>query len=92
MGAVSCRTRTITDRMFLTAARTLANQVSDDSLAAGCLYPDLTSIRDISARIAEAVSDVAFEQGMAGIERPTDLLGYIKQRMYAPRYVPYQAV
>jgi malate dehydrogenase (oxaloacetate-decarboxylating)(NADP+) len=92
MGAVGCRTRTITDRMFLAAAKTLADQVSDESLAAGCLYPDLTSIRDISACIAEAVSDVAFEQGTAGIERPADLLGYIKQHMYTPRYVPYQAV
>lgn len=92
MGAVACRAKAVTDRMFHTAARALAEQVSDDSLAAGRLYPDLNIIREISAQIAAAVCEVAFEQGIAGIERPDDLLRYIKARMYYPRYVPYQAV
>ena len=92
MGAVTCRASRITDRMFYTAARTLAQQVSDDSLAAGCLYPDLKVIREISAQIAAAVCEEAFAQGLAGIEPPQDLPGYIRKRMYFPRYVPYQAV
>jgi len=92
MGAVTCRARRITDRMFYTAARTLAQQVSEDSLAAGCLYPDLKLIRDISAQIAAAVCEEAFAQGLAGIEPPEDLPGYLKERMFDPRYVPYQAV
>ncbi len=92
MGAVICRAKAVTDGMFHAAARTLAEQVSDDSLAAGRLYPDLGIIREISAQIAAAVCDVAFEQGIAGIDRPDDLRGFIKARMYYPRYVPYQAV
>jgi len=92
MGAISCRARRVTNRMFYAAARALADQVSDESLAAGRLYPDLGDIREISAQIATAVCDVAFEQGLAGIERPDDMLQYIQKRMYHPDYVPYQAV
>ena len=92
MGAVTCRASAVTDRMFYAAARTLAEQVSDDSLAAGRLYPDLGIIREISAQIAVAVCEVAFEQGVAGIERPDELLQYVMRRMYHPDYVPYQAV
>jgi malate dehydrogenase (oxaloacetate-decarboxylating)(NADP+) len=89
MGAVSCRASRVTDGMFYAAARTLAQQVGEDSLGVGRLYPDLTLIREISARIAVAVCEVAFEQGLAGIERPGDLEGYIRGRMYQPFYVPY---
>ena len=92
MGAITCRARRITDRMFYAAARTLAEQVSDESLAAGCLYPDLKVIREISAQIAAAVCEEAFAQGLAGIEPPEDLPAYIRERMFYPRYAPYQAV
>ena len=91
MGAVACRAARITDRMFYAAARTLAQQVSEESLAAGCLYPDLKLIREISAQIAVSVCEEAFAQGLAGIERPDDLPAYIRHRMFYPRYVPYQA-
>ena len=91
MGAVSCRASKVTDAMFYAAARTLADQVSEDSLAVGRLYPDLKVIREISAQIAAAVCELAFQQGIAGIERPKDLLQYIRARMYHPHYVPYEA-
>jgi len=90
MGAITCRTSRITDRMFSVAARSLAEQVSDDSLGAGCLYPDLKVIREISAQIAVAVCEEAFAQGLAGIEPPPDLPAYVRERMFYPSYVPYQ--
>ena len=91
MGAVSCRASRVTDRMFYVAARTLAEQVGEDSLGVGRLYPDLTMIRQISTRIAAAVCEVAFEQGVAGIERPDDLEVFIRGCMFHPHYVPYEA-
>lgn len=89
MGAVSCLASRVTDRMFYAAARILAEQVGEDSLAVGRLYPDLTLIREISTHIAVAVCEVAFEQGLAGIRRPDDLEGFIRERMFDPHYVPY---
>jgi len=92
LGAVLCRARHITDRMFYIAARVLAEQVDEDQLALGCLYPDLTVIREISGQIATAVCEEAFNVGLAGIERPDDIGTYIRKRMYYPRYLPYQPV
>ncbi|MDJ0806604.1 MAG: NAD-dependent malic enzyme [Gammaproteobacteria bacterium] len=92
MGAVTFRIRRITDQMFLAAARTLADQVGEESLAAGRLLPDLGAIRELSARIAVAVGEVAFNEGLTTMKRPPDLLTYVKQRMFYPSYVPYEAV
>ncbi|KOR30240.1 malate dehydrogenase [Achromatium sp. WMS2] len=90
LGAVTCQARAISDRMFYVAAKTLAGEVSDEMLAVGQLYPDLRQIRDISTEIALAVCKVAFSDGSAGIERPVDLLGHIRAKMYQPHYLPYQ--
>lgn len=90
-GVVSCRASRVTDTMFFAAARTLAGLVGEDSLAVGRLYPDLTLIREISTQIAVAVCEIAFAEGLAGIERPEDLNGFIRERMFEPCYLPYEA-
>ena len=90
-GVLSCRASRVTDSMFYAAARTLAGQVGEDSLTVGRLYPDLSLIRDISIHIAAAVCEVAFEEGLAGIERPGNLESFIRGRMFEPRYEPYEA-
>jgi malate dehydrogenase (oxaloacetate-decarboxylating)(NADP+) len=56
------------------------------------LFPDLGAIREISAQIAVAVGEVAFEEGLTAMERPADLMDYVKRRMFYPCYVPYEAV
>lgn len=49
LGAVSFECAKVSDAMFSAAARTLAEQMDDEALAAGCLFPDLAGIREISA-------------------------------------------
>jgi malate dehydrogenase (oxaloacetate-decarboxylating)(NADP+) len=90
LGAVSCEASHVTDRMFYAAAGALARHVGEDSLGVGCLYPDLTLIREITISIAVAVCEVAFEQGLAGIESPENLESFIRGRMFDPHYVPYE--
>ena len=91
-GVVSVRASKVTDTMFYAAARTLADLVGEDSLSVGRLYPDLGLIREISTRIAVAVAEIAFAEGLAGIARPDDLECFIRGRMFEPEYVPYEAV
>jgi malate dehydrogenase (oxaloacetate-decarboxylating)(NADP+) len=89
LGVVACRARHVTDRMFSAAARTLASLVLPSDLEMGRIYPALTRIREVSAHIGAAVAEVAFEDGLAGVSRPADVLGMVKGAMWEPRYRAY---
>jgi malate dehydrogenase (oxaloacetate-decarboxylating)(NADP+) len=89
LGVVAVRSTRVTDEMFMAAARTLAASVGEDDLAQGSLYPPLNRVRDVSAHIATSVAEVAFRNGLAGIERPDDVLEYIRSQMYEPDYASY---
>jgi malate dehydrogenase (oxaloacetate-decarboxylating)(NADP+) len=91
LGVVAVRSTRVTDEMFMAAARTLAASVGEDDLAQGSLYPPLNRVRDVSAHIATSVAEVAFRDDLAGIERPDDLLEYIRSQMYEPEYASYVA-
>jgi malate dehydrogenase (oxaloacetate-decarboxylating)(NADP+) len=76
----------VTDTMFLAAARTLARCTSQADLDQGSLYPPLSTVRDVSARIAVDVAEIALRDGLATIERPDDIEEVIRAEMYDPAY------
>jgi len=89
LGVIACRAKHVTDEMFLEAAKTLAAEVTEDDFKRGSIYPPLGHIREISAKIATAVCEVAYEQGLAVTPRPDDLQAFIKSQMYEPNYRSY---
>jgi malate dehydrogenase (oxaloacetate-decarboxylating)(NADP+) len=89
LGVVATGASRVTDAMFMAAARTLADRVRQYDLDQGSLYPPLTEIRDVSAHIATAVAEVAFQDDLADIDRPDDLHEFIRSHMYDPRYLSY---
>ncbi len=86
LAVIAVKSKHVTDEMFMAAAKSLAEQVSKEDLALGRIFPPLQDIRKVSAKIATAVAEVVYKQGLAGIPRPDDLLGYIKTQMYDPTY------
>jgi malate dehydrogenase (oxaloacetate-decarboxylating)(NADP+) len=86
LGALASESREVTDAMFLAAARTLASLVQPEDLALGRVYPPLSRIREISARIAAAVAGIAHDTGLARAPRPADLLADVGARMFEPVY------
>ena len=86
LGAIACRARSITDAMFLEAARVLAQRVSEQDLESSTIYPPLSDIRQVSLAIAVAVAEQAWEEGLAQEERPDDVERMIAGLMYDPRY------
>jgi malate dehydrogenase (oxaloacetate-decarboxylating)(NADP+) len=76
----------ITDKMFLEAAKTLAESVREEDISKGILYPPLTSIRDVSTEIAIAVAEEAYSSGLARTDRPSDLKAVITALQYDPAY------
>lgn len=86
LGAIASGARHVTDEMFNAAARALVAEVSDADLAQGSLYPPLSRVREVSARIATVVAEVAYERKLAVTPRPADLAAYIRSQMYDPHY------
>jgi malate dehydrogenase (oxaloacetate-decarboxylating)(NADP+) len=86
LGLVVAEASECTDEMFFVAARTLAGMVTDDDLKQGRIYPSLSRIREVSAHIAEAVASVAFERGLARVDRPDDLGQAVRGSMFSPEY------
>ena len=88
LGVVVSGAQHVTNEMFEAAAQTLAAQVTDDDMANGRIYPQLSRIRDVSAAIATAVAEIAFRTGLATEPEPDDLPGHVRQFMYNPTYDP----
>jgi malate dehydrogenase (oxaloacetate-decarboxylating)(NADP+) len=89
LGALACEAASLPDNIFLTTAHTLAAQVSDEDLAQGRVYPSLTRIREVSARIAVAVAEESYRAGLARRPRPADLEAHIRGCMFQPAYREY---
>src|SRR6516162_1351980 len=86
LGVIASRSRLVTNEMFMAAAHSLADCVGRDDLDQGSLYPALPRIREVSARIAAAVAQVAYQRGLADGPAPNDLLGQVRSQMYEPHY------
>lgn len=89
LGAIACRARCVTDEMFMNAARTLADLVTELDLTQGSLYPALPRIREVSAHIAVGLARVAYRRGLAKGEPPEDVMSHVSSQMYDPRYPSY---
>ena len=89
LGAIASGTRLVTDEMFMSAAKTLANLVPKSDLDQGSLYPALPRIREVSAHIAAAVAQIAYQHQLAAGPAPNDLLAHVQSHMYDPRYCDY---
>lgn len=86
LGVVAVKARHVPDEMFMAAARTLAELVTEEDLAKGRIYPSLKRIREVSAAIGTAVAQVAYDQGLAGEPQPDNLPEFVEAQMYQPVY------
>jgi malate dehydrogenase (oxaloacetate-decarboxylating)(NADP+) len=77
----------VTDEMFLVAAQAVAEQVTDENLAIGLIYPPQNRILEASLHVAERVAACIFDQGLAGVSRPDDIGALIRTRVYRPAYL-----
>jgi malate dehydrogenase (oxaloacetate-decarboxylating)(NADP+) len=89
LGVIVSQSRVVTDEMFLAAAHSLANQVTEADLERGRVYPALSLIRQVSGLIAHDVAKMAYDNGYTDREEPEDILADIHANMYQPVYPHY---
>ncbi len=86
MAVYATEAKRVTDEMFITAAKAVAEQVTEANLESGLIYPPQSEIRATSLHAARRVAETIFDAGLAGIERPADLKGFIERMAYRPQY------
>ena len=86
LGAIVADATVISENMFLAAAEALSDEVTDEDIAEGAIYPRLPTIRNVSAKIAERVADTACREGVAQASYPEGYAQVIRDYMYDPSY------
>ena len=86
MAVFATEAERVTEEMFIVAAQAVAEQVNEDNLAVGLIYPPQSHIFDASLHVAERVATYIFDKGLARVSRPDDVSALIRARAYRPVY------
>ncbi|GBP14700.1 NADP-dependent malic enzyme [Eumeta japonica] len=87
LGVIATATHHIPETMFLRAAQTLAEYVSEADLNIGRIYPSLAELKDVSLAIAIDCAKLAYQEGLASFyPEPENLAEHVKSQRYNFNY------
>jgi malic enzyme len=88
LGALLSEAREVTPAMFAAAAASLADQLRQEDVDAGSLYPPIAALRRVTARIAEAVMREARDGGTGLPLTDAEIPARVAGAMWEPKYLP----
>src|SRR4051794_2643008 len=88
MAIYATRASRVSDEMFIEAAKAVADQVPEPMLRQGLLYPPQANILETEIKTAARVARLAFDSGLARVDRPTDIEAFVRSHVYQPMYQP----
>jgi len=89
LGVIAARIHHISEECFIVAAQTVADNVTEDDLKTGSLYPPLQKIKECSVQIATKLLQYAYDKGVATLyPEPKDKRAYVESHMYNFNYEP----
>ena len=86
MAVFATEAKRVTEEMFIVAAQAVAEQVTEEDLSVGLIYPPQSRILETSLHVAERVAAYIFDKGLARVPRPDDIGALIRARAYRPVY------
>jgi malate dehydrogenase (oxaloacetate-decarboxylating)(NADP+) len=86
MAVFATEAKRVTEEMFIVAAQAVAEQVTEENLAMGLIYPPQSHILNASLHVAERIATYIFDQGLARVPRPDDVGALVRARAYRPVY------
>jgi malate dehydrogenase (oxaloacetate-decarboxylating)(NADP+) len=86
MAIYATKAKRVTDEMFIEGAHAVADQVTPDQLKLGMLFPPESNILEVEIQTAARVAKLVFDSGLARIERPGDMVAFIREHVYKPEY------
>jgi malate dehydrogenase (oxaloacetate-decarboxylating)(NADP+) len=86
MAIFATQAKRVTDDMFIEAAKAVADQVPSNLLKQGLLYPLQSNILETEIETAARVAKLVFDAGLARVEKPADMVAFIRRHVYKPEY------
>jgi malate dehydrogenase (oxaloacetate-decarboxylating)(NADP+) len=86
MAVFATEAKRVTEEMFIVAAQAVAEQVTEENLSMGLIYPPQSHILNASLHVAERIAGYIFDQGLARVPRPDDVGALVRARAYRPLY------
>jgi malate dehydrogenase (oxaloacetate-decarboxylating)(NADP+) len=86
MAIFATQAKRVTDEMFIEAGQAVADQVAPELLKQGLLYPLQSNILETEIQTAARVAKLVFDSGLARVERPADMVSFIRRHVYKPEY------
>jgi malate dehydrogenase (oxaloacetate-decarboxylating)(NADP+) len=86
MAVYATEAKRVTDEMFIVAAKALAEQVTQESLDKGLIYPPQSRILEASLQVAARIAAYIFDHNLAGVPRPADIDAHIREKAYRAMY------
>jgi malate dehydrogenase (oxaloacetate-decarboxylating)(NADP+) len=90
MAIYATQAKRVTDEMFIEAGQAVADQVPSELLNQGLLYPLQSNILEAEIQTAARVAKLVFDLGLAQVERPRDMVAFIRAHVYKPEYQPLE--
>ncbi|STX50594.1 malate dehydrogenase [Legionella busanensis] len=90
LGLISVQARHVTDKMFMVAAKALADCSPARKNPEANLLPPLTQVREVSYQVALAVAKEAVRDNLAKPMSDDEIEACIKRHIWEPVYVPYK--
>lgn len=92
LGVISCNAKLISDEMLMAASKTLADLSLNSEGQANAILPPLTSLPEISRKIALVVAKTAIGQGLAREMTNDELVTAIDHNFWTPAYREYRRI
>jgi len=86
MAILATQAKRVSDEMFIEAAHAVSDQVTPEQLQQGLLYPFQSNILEVEIQTAARVAKLVFDAGLARVDRPADMVDFIRQHVYKPEY------
>jgi malate dehydrogenase (oxaloacetate-decarboxylating)(NADP+) len=86
MAVLATQAKRVTQQMFIVAAKAVAEQVTQEDLNTGLIYPPQSQILEASLHTAAKVAAYVFDNKLARVERPKDIEAHVREMAYKPVY------
>ncbi|MDX1302120.1 NAD-dependent malic enzyme [Photobacterium sp.] len=92
LASIVSQTQKVTLDMFTMASYALAECVSEEDLAAGCVYPRISKLKEVSVVVATSILENMQATEPNSLLRGKNIQQELAQQMWEPVYLPYRRV